>query len=218
MGIDANSLPELHQIALGQAPAGMRTNWLSLFALDQRLGRILAETTEPMLAQIKLAWWRDRLSEPIAKRPTGDAVLDGLSSWEGHEAALVDLINSWEALLEEELSAEEVSAYLDGRASPFTQLAEMSGAADPAEASTAAAKVWALSDLIAHISSEEERALILAEFSDLAVDPVPALPKPMRPLSILSALAKRHLNDPSKPILSRRRDALITLRVGIFGK
>lgn len=218
MGIDANTLPELHQIALGQAPAEMRTIWHSFFALDQRLGRILSETTEPMLAQIKLAWWRDRLSEEVEMRPTGDAVLDGLLSWEGHEVSLVDLVNSWEALLEEDLSAEEVTAYLDGRASPFAELARMAGAADHDEASKQAAKIWALSDLVGHISSKDERALILAEFSDLANDPVPTLPKSMRPLSILSALAKRHLIQPTKPILSRRRDALIALRVGIFGK
>ena len=35
----------------------------------------MARTTEPMLGQMRLAWWRDALGKPVDERPRGDAVL-----------------------------------------------------------------------------------------------------------------------------------------------
>ena len=68
--------------------------------LDRRLARIVARTTEPMLGQMRLAWWREALAKPPGDRPRGDLVLDGISlHWAGHEAGLLPLVDAWEVLV-----------------------------------------------------------------------------------------------------------------------
>ncbi len=44
-------------------PAELRPAFDALFAIDDAMGDVVAKTTEPALAAIKLAWWRERLAE-----------------------------------------------------------------------------------------------------------------------------------------------------------
>ena len=44
-------------------PTGLRAAFDALFAIDDALGDVVAKATEPALAAIKLAWWRERLEE-----------------------------------------------------------------------------------------------------------------------------------------------------------
>ena len=54
-------LTPLHRLALAYAPAASRGAWLGFLALDMRLAAIVRAAREPMIGQIKLAWWRERL-------------------------------------------------------------------------------------------------------------------------------------------------------------
>ena len=45
------------------APAAARPGLMALFALDCELAQLVATTTDPMLGEIRLAWWRERLTE-----------------------------------------------------------------------------------------------------------------------------------------------------------
>ncbi|MBU1756741.1 MAG: hypothetical protein KJ703_07135, partial [Alphaproteobacteria bacterium] len=56
------------RIALGWTTDPVRTVLVPLFTLDERLARIVATVREPLLAQMRLAWWRDRLGEAPASR------------------------------------------------------------------------------------------------------------------------------------------------------
>ncbi len=45
------------------APASARPGLIALMALDLELAQLVVTTTEPMLGEIRLAWWRERLEE-----------------------------------------------------------------------------------------------------------------------------------------------------------
>lgn len=213
-----DSFPPEIAIAVGYAPQKWRAHWNALFGLDQRLAKLISTTSEPMLAQIKLAWWRDRLSERVDRRPNGDQVLDQLRLWAGSEKPLIALINAWEVLVTDDLDKGRVSEFLSGRAEPFAELAKLAGFAELEEAALRAGKIWAMSDLVAHLSNEDERNELLTEFSELGASQTSNWPKDIRPLAVLEVLAKRHLSSPDKPILTRRRDALLALRAGLIGR
>jgi 15-cis-phytoene synthase len=95
---------DLLQLVLAQAPLRMREPLVALWVLDAALGRIVATTTEPLIGQMRLTWWHDRLvgidvsdvpAEPII---TALAAVVGETSITG--AALAELVTGWEALLE----------------------------------------------------------------------------------------------------------------------
>lgn len=44
-------------------PAGLRGAFDALLDIDEAMGDVVAKATEPALAAIKLAWWRERLQE-----------------------------------------------------------------------------------------------------------------------------------------------------------
>ncbi len=98
--IDAEQFPPEQHLALAYTPAGLRPKLAALLAFDQRLARIASSGTEPALAQMRLAWWRETLTKPVPDRPQGDAVLDALGQhWTGGEAELIALVDGWEILV-----------------------------------------------------------------------------------------------------------------------
>jgi phytoene synthase len=60
------------------APASARPGLLALFALDCELAQLVASTTEPMLGEIRLAWWRERLAELDAGKAPAQPLLVAL--------------------------------------------------------------------------------------------------------------------------------------------
>lgn len=78
-------------LALLWAPAPLRAPLAAAFALDLALERIVAELSEPLVAEIRLAWWRERLAELAAgAAPPAEPLLRALAS-EGRPAGL-DLV------------------------------------------------------------------------------------------------------------------------------
>ena len=75
------SLPVLHRLALTYAPARATRPTLALLALDARLAGIVRSASEPMLAQLRLAWWREQLEIDLTARPAGEPLLAVLESW-----------------------------------------------------------------------------------------------------------------------------------------
>jgi len=57
------------EFALIHTPAHLQSAFLALWRLDAAMGDVVARSTEPALAAIKLAWWRERLDELAAKVP-----------------------------------------------------------------------------------------------------------------------------------------------------
>jgi hypothetical protein len=77
---------------------------------------VVRTAREPMLAQLKLAWWRDRLAADPAVWPKGEPLLARLAQWR-EPAGLGALVDGWESLLgEPPLGAGELAAFSEGRA------------------------------------------------------------------------------------------------------
>lgn len=53
-------------------PAELRAAFDALFGIDDALAGVVAKATEPSLAAIKLAWWRERLEELDAGKVPGE--------------------------------------------------------------------------------------------------------------------------------------------------
>lgn len=60
------------------APASARDGLMALFALDCELAQLVATTTELMLGEIRLAWWRERLQELDAGTAPAQPLLQAL--------------------------------------------------------------------------------------------------------------------------------------------
>ncbi|MBE5072875.1 hypothetical protein IM511_00985 [Erythrobacteraceae bacterium E2-1 Yellow Sea] len=211
---DTALLPAELQIALGYTAPALRPRLESALLLDQRIGRLIGQSSEPMLGQMRIAWWRDMLGKPVAERPRGDAVLDALGLfWAEQEAPLVALVDGWEQLLvEPPLPEESALAFAHGRAAPFLALCE----AGDYNVVTSAACVWALTDAGIHISDPAERALFqrLSEQQYSSVK----LPRNLRGLAVLRALASRSLANDLAPMMAGRGASLVALRAGLLGR
>lgn len=157
-----------------------------------------------MLAQIRLAWWRERLAEPADKRPAGEPLLALLGD---QAVAFAPLVDGWEALLDDApLPRSSLSDFAAGRANAIGGLAELLGL--PKEASERAGWSWALADIATRLSHPEERTHVATLSAE--AEAFPDLPRAMRPLVVLHGVASRDRNGPIA--------LLAAMRLGIFGR
>jgi phytoene synthase len=210
------SLPLPQRLALAYAPRQLRDATLGLFALDAHLANLIRRTNEPMLGQMRLAWWRERLGEPVEARPSGDALLELLGAWREQEKALVALVDGWEHLLSERLEDEAIAGFAAGRARAFAGLAELVGLTEYQTPASQAGKRWALADLSAHLGQIEERARVRDAARDLGNRRI-GLPRALRPLAVLDGLARRSLAS-GAPLANGPLSGLAALRLGIVGR
>lgn len=219
MAPEPDEIPVPQRLALAYAPLATRPAAHAAFMLDARLGRFVAQAKEPMVAQLRLAWWRDQLNAPAAARALGDAVLDALSDhWGDAITLLVPVVDGWEQLLAEPpLPEDALFAFSDGRATLFDALAARADISASPEISDAG-RLWALADHAARSSDEEERAFIVSAASAACSALPPRLPRNLRHLTILAQLAHTSLRRGGAPFMSKRRDALRIMRLGMFGR
>jgi len=211
------ALPPEARIALAWSPPRLRARLGTALALDRRLARIAMRTREPMLGQMRLAWWREALSKPLADRPRGDLVLDSAGQhWAGREAGLIALVDGWEVLVSApQIGADEAEAFARQRAAFFALLPDEAAMPAMAEAVAAAARVWALADAAAAVSDPAERAVLIAAGQAAAARPA-RLPAALRGLAVLAALGRRALARGGRPLMEGRAAALSALRGAIF--
>ena len=204
----AETLPLAQRLALSYAPGAAREPVLALLALDQRLAAILRSGGEPALAQIKLAWWRERLSESPARWPQGEPLLALLRDFPGGPGVLAEVVDGWEMLLGERLSTAEIAQFADGRAAGWRALGGVVAAN--------AARQWALADLLLNLPEGDEANAVRAA---LATEPWhrARLPRDVRPLAVLHALARRAIQRGAGDLLNGPGALGTAMRVGIFG-
>ncbi|MBO9604069.1 MAG: hypothetical protein J7496_16330 [Novosphingobium sp.] len=205
-----DSLPLPQRLALAYAPASAKPAVLALFALDARLGHALRQASEPIMAQMRLAWWRDQFALLPDRRERSDELIRALDVFAGEEAALIGLVDGWETLISEQLDAD---GFAMGRARGFAALARRLGVPD--EPSAEAGRRYALADLAANLSEADERQAVL----DLAGQGRRiALPKALRSLAVLDGLARRSLARGGSPLLDGPGAMLSAIRLGLAGR
>jgi len=200
----AEGLSPLARLALAYAPASAREHWLTLLALDARLEKIVRTAREPMLAQLKLAWWRDRLSADPAGWPKGEPLLARLAGWSDPAAlvALVALVDGWEELLGE--PPVDAAAFAAGRAAAATALARELGADGVGVGP--ASRAWAFADLV------------LAGEGLTPEVPPRGLPRAMRPLAVLAGVTLGAARKGRADALYTPGAWLTAVRIGLFGR
>lgn len=213
---DLDRLPPDRRLALAYAPARWRSDVAALLLLDTQLAGFVANASEPILGQMRLAWWRDRFAEPVEKWPKGNPLLAQLAGWEKHAALLGPLVDAWErALGDRPLDKAAMAAFARDRGQAWEALAAQMGYRGDRGAVETAATRWSLVDFAWNHADEAERpiALRLAENSPTRA----RIGTPLKPLAALEALACRALAT-GRPPLSRASDLLFALRGGLFGR
>ncbi len=191
-----------------------RAAMTSLWALVERLSRLLFDARDPLVAQIKLAWWRDMLGH-LANDPTqlpeGEPLLSKLrDSWsQGSDlAALTEPVENM-------IFAEDDAARIAGASDFGDRTFALCHGASPLEGRPAAGARWGLV-WGAMLQSEREAAHTLLARAG-------RLPKSAR-TDFHDQKALFTLDRWAQAIALRagerqwRREALLLLRLGIFGR
>ena len=209
------TLPPPIRLALAYAPKAARADWLTLLAFDQRLAGIVRKQREPIFAQLQLAWWRDRLREDTAARPSGEPLLARLSEWHADDEALIGLVDGWELRIgDESLGAGAIERFAAARGAVTGALADRLGADDVA--AVARARRWSLAEIAAGASDDDDRQIALGK---LAAEPAIGRrsERTLRPLHVLErlALGAVHRDKRAAPGLGA---LLAAVRVGLIGR
>lgn len=174
------------------APVAVRPALFALHALDLELAAVVATTTEAMLGEIRLAWWREALTRLDTAPPPAQPTLAALGahalplgvtgqSLEPFEDCFLSL------LLEERLAGTTLDDHLDRRGGTlFGACATALGVAQPS--AQALGRVWALGQLVRPgvkappVDPDDARRIAAAAF------PARLVP-PLRPLAALADFA-----------------------------
>jgi 15-cis-phytoene synthase len=186
-------------IALAYAPPKMRDAVAALWALDAALGRVVATTSEPMIGQMRLTWWHERLSDLDSGLVPEEPVLTDLTSLvRDHDVTgsqLAALVEGWEVLLEPlPLGEACLREFSEKRGETlFTLSAQILGL--PVSAGLGAG--WALMDFAMHCSDVTTRKRAQALFKPMPIKG----PKSLRILARIARLkAMQSLDEVVMPV------------------
>jgi phytoene synthase len=183
-------------LALSYVAAEKREALRALWRLDTAMGAVLAGGREPMLAQIKLIWWRDSLAKLDTALPPGEPVLQEVAarvvsrSIRGEQLARMQ--EGWSVLLSQDpLTAADLETYAVGRGALLFRYSSSLLGYQLADKVKRAGEGWALSDLARHSNEADARTALAAAAEKLADVAAQRWPAPMRPLGMLAMLARR---------------------------
>lgn len=178
-------------LALTYVPSRRRAAIGALWSLDAALGAVLAGGREPLISQIKLAWWRDSLDKLDRERAPGEPVLRAIAdhvipSIPG--ARLSELEQPWTALLNQEaLTQADLELYAGRGRLLFRYSAQLLGQSSTPDIERAG-ETWALVDLARHSGEPDATAALVTARERLTNQ---RWPSALRPLGMLAALARR---------------------------
>ena len=181
------------RLVLAYVPSARRGALETLWRLDVTLASVLVTGREPLISQIRLAWWREALekldrelppAEPMLEAVARDLLPAGVTG-----AELAGLEQGWAMLLSPEtLSTGDLSAYAAERGGRLFALSARLLVGDLADVA-AAGEAWALVDLARRSGQQPEARAALDLAAGRAVPG--SWPARLRPLGMLAALARR---------------------------
>jgi len=105
---------------MAAVPRPQRAAMAALWALAERLTKLLYDAREPLIGQIKLAWWRDMvamLARDPEGLPKGEPLLAELTATWAGQRGLDSLVDAAEAvLLADDAAAQQIAAAAFGDA------------------------------------------------------------------------------------------------------
>lgn len=183
-------------LALSHVHLAVRPAVAAIWQLDEMLGRIVATTTEPIIGQMRLTWWHERLcalntGERAAEPILGKLVADVLP----HDVKGTDLavlIDGWEVLLEPlPLNDQTLTIYAGKRGGAlFETTATLLGGAT--SGLSGAGEGWALMDFALKCTDPVTAGRAVA----MANERLRHIPPMRRPLRILARLARAKARRP----------------------
>lgn len=107
----------LQKLVFAYAKASERAVYEAVFALDSLCANIVATTSEALIGQMRLAWWRDVIVKDPAQRPAGHPLIASINALPDHirSDALAELVNMWEAFLLADDRQAYVQQFCEGR-------------------------------------------------------------------------------------------------------
>jgi 15-cis-phytoene synthase len=197
---DALSPPSRLALAYAKGPA---CPFLELvLTLDNKLAAIVGNGKEPLIGQMRMAWWSDVITKPAEQRPQGEPLLARLTALDATpigdavQAAMLQLVEAWDMLLANAAWTPDVlHAHAQAKAKAiFGGYAGIMGVGEPdAKACRDAGEYWAYSGLLQHCQTAAQYDAVSAA---LVAQAAPhRLRRDMRPLAIL-AFAARQEQDP----------------------
>jgi 15-cis-phytoene synthase len=197
MNREIDALDPAKKLALAYARPEIREVLAIMLKLDMRLGRVLQQSTEPLIAQMRVAWWRDAFGKPTDQWPKGEPLFQDIkmlspSFSSGILAnAMLNIIEAWGTLLaHEEWTDSVLQDYARYKsAGIFISFATLLGDnfAD-AESLAKLGMRWAIIDLLQYCGSHEQVENVRSAIPEV----VPMLLRPqLKPLSMLALSAEQ---------------------------
>lgn len=181
-------------LALAYVPAIARPALATLWRLDERLGAVPRNATEPRIGQIRLAWWREALSrldvappppEPLLAEIAATLLPRGLAG-----SALADLADGWVPLLTSPIDDDGLALYAAERGGRLFALAQSLLEADGDPTIDRAGEGWALVDL-ARFAADPQLAARALAMARTRLSGKRRWQPAGRPLGMLAVLAAR---------------------------
>lgn len=178
-------------IALSYAASDVRPKLELAFALDTALADVLRAVREPMIARIRIAWWREQL-EALAhgQAAAPEPLLTAIGKVFEAETvnALCALPDAWDMLTD---TAPEIGAILE-----FSRLRGAGlNTVSPDAALTKVMSFWSLADFAAHCSDPALAEQARAEARRCAPASLKGIPRSFR---VMAGLARDDLMRPEK--------------------
>jgi phytoene/squalene synthetase len=129
------------------APEPARTGLMALLAFDHELARTRSVTREPMLARIRLEWWREAVAEAAGTRtPRAQPIVESLSEIVRRHGIAVESLRALIDAREEEIDG-PLDVMRAGHALADLEL-QVLGATDPdsQQAAHAVAAAWLMGE------------------------------------------------------------------------
>ena len=133
----------------------LRADLIALYALNHELARVAETVREPLMGEIRLAWWREALDEifaggPVRRHPVTDALASAIRRRNLARAPLEAMVEARFADLEPETLADEAAlrAYVDGTAGALMALAIAAAGGGDAHDLRPIAWAWGLAGLL----------------------------------------------------------------------
>lgn len=186
-------LEPLQRLIVAYSKSADRSRYALLFALDARFAEILRSTSEILIGQMRLTWWRDIFTKPAAERPSGEPLIEQINQLEekGESLApLFTLLDGWEVMLDDfPWEDREFENYATSRGRGFF---ETGLAKSLTKAQSQQAQAWALWDFARHCSDAAMRQSAFDRCQRiLQAQPKVSFDRSGRPLSILCRLMAR---------------------------
>ena len=170
------------QLAIAYADKRFRKNLGTLLAFDDRIAGVLGRGSEPIFAQMKIAWWQEALAKPAHLRPKGEPLfaelqqLENAGRAEGLIGAMQLVLDAWGILAaHEEWAHDQIKAFAETRSNAvFGTYAGWVATYGPVAEH---GRHWAIDDLSARFGKQ---------FGDGNSAPPRRMHRRLRPLSILA--------------------------------